>query len=166
MKQRSIGDTLRIALASLGGAGFFPVASGTFGSAIALALVFVPVYNIHLLLLAAAAAGFLIGSFIVGRLEHSYGKDPSIVVLDEAVGMWLVLASPLVPHTWLWLSVAFLLFRLFDIWKPFPIRQIDRREGGLFVMLDDVVAALYASVMLHAIYHLYLLAPFTTSVLP
>jgi phosphatidylglycerophosphatase A len=70
-------------------------------------------------------------------------RDPSAVVIDEVAGQWLVLvAAPLDPFAY---AVAFLLFRIFDIWKPWPVRWADCRvRGGLGIMLDDLLAAVYA----------------------
>jgi phosphatidylglycerophosphatase A len=73
--------------------------------------------------------------------------DPGNIVWDEMVGFWLTVA--LVPVTWSWWLAAFVAFRFFDILKPWPIRQLDRHiKGGLGIMLDDIVAALYALLLL------------------
>jgi phosphatidylglycerophosphatase A len=74
-------------------------------------------------------------------------RDPSAVVIDEVAGQWLVLvAAPLDPLAY---ALAFLLFRIFDIWKPWPVRWADCRvKGGLGIMLDDLLAAVYATLSL------------------
>jgi phosphatidylglycerophosphatase A len=73
--------------------------------------------------------------------------DPGAIVIDEIAAQWLILAAT--PRDWRLYLAAFLLFRLFDIWKPWPINWLDRNvKGGLGIMLDDVVAALYALVLL------------------
>ena len=152
-------ELLSLAVASLFGTGFLPKMPGTFGSAAALLLLLLPVSNIHLVLAAAGVIGFGLGLAVVPDWCNDECRDPSFVVIDEAAAMWLVLASPLVPHTWLWLLVAFGLFRLFDIWKPYPIGMIEKRKGALAVMSDDMMAALYTSVCLHLFYYLYLALP-------
>jgi len=126
------------------GSGLAPVAPGTFGTLAALPLFLLmlalplPVY------LALVAAMFLIGIKICDITGKALGIHAhSGIVWDEIVAMLLVLAFT--PHTWPWMGAAFVLFRLFDIWKPFPIRQIDQTvHGGFGVMLDDLLAAIYA----------------------
>jgi phosphatidylglycerophosphatase A len=74
-------------------------------------------------------------------------QDHGALVWDEVVAMWLTLLAA--PRGWPWMVAGFALFRLFDIWKPWPVRWADRRvHGGLGVMLDDVLAGLYALVVL------------------
>jgi phosphatidylglycerophosphatase A len=78
--------------------------------------------------------------------------DHGVLVWDEFVGLWITLAGVplgLVPLHWFWIALGFLLFRLFDIWKPWPIRWFDRNvHGGLGVMLDDAVAGVFALLVL------------------
>lgn len=76
------------------------------------------------------------------------GKDPQEVVVDEVVGQWIALAGATHLRTiWPWL-IAFGLFRLFDIWKPFPIRWLEKFPGGWGIVLDDVMAGIYAAVVM------------------
>lgn len=157
--QRTLPENIALALASLGGAGFFPKMPGTFGSAVALLLLLLPTDNIHLVLLTASVVAFVLGLVVVPTLCDDHQDDPAFVVIDEASAMWLVLASPFVPHTWLWVIVSFFLFRLFDIWKPFPIKLIEQRKGSFAVMMDDIIAAVYALVCLHLLYYTYLASP-------
>jgi phosphatidylglycerophosphatase A len=77
-------------------------------------------------------------------------KDPGIVVVDEVVGQWITFAGA-AAIDWTTLIAAFILFRLFDIWKPPPVRQLERFHGGLGIVLDDVFAGVYAAVLLFAI---------------
>jgi phosphatidylglycerophosphatase A len=95
-------------------------------------------------LLAATVAVFLAGWWASARLvRESRASDPGYIVIDEIAAQWLVLAA-LPLRFWLYVA-AFLAFRLFDIWKPFPIGWLDRNvKGGLGIMLDDVMAAIYA----------------------
>jgi len=95
-------------------------------------------------LLAAAALAFIVGCWASTRVAEASGIfDPGFVVIDEIAAQLLVLAA--VPRDWRYYLAAFLLFRLFDIWKPFPVDWLDRHvKGGFGIMLDDVAAALYA----------------------
>lgn len=76
-------------------------------------------------------------------------KDPQLVVVDEVVGQWITLAgaATLNPYSWV---LAFALFRIFDIWKPPPVRQLERLPGGVGIMADDVMAGIYGALVLAA----------------
>jgi phosphatidylglycerophosphatase A len=91
---------------------------------------------------------FLAGVYLCGAASRRLGQhDPGGIVWDEMVGFWLTVA--LVPVSGAWWLAAFLLFRFFDILKPWPIRQIEKRlGGGLGIMFDDVIAAFYAMLVL------------------
>lgn len=140
---------LALAVATVGGVGYAPVASGTFGSLAAVPLLPAlaalrtrsPVaYALVVFGLAAAAV------WAAGRAETILGAhDHSNIVIDEVAG--LVVAGIFLPGTWLATGIAFLLFRFFDIVKPFPANLIDRRlEGGISVVGDDLVAGAYAGI--------------------
>jgi phosphatidylglycerophosphatase A len=91
----------------------------------------------------------LLGIWSGGRVERALGtKDPGVIVIDEVAGMMLSVLT--LPRTVAVLFAAFVLFRLFDIWKPFPARESQSLSGGLGVMLDDVIAGLYALLVLLA----------------
>lgn len=77
-------------------------------------------------------------------------KDPGAVVVDEVVGQWITLAGAVAVTPKMWLA-AFLLFRGFDIWKPFPIRLLERLGGGVGIVADDVMAGVYAATTLFVI---------------
>jgi phosphatidylglycerophosphatase A len=129
------------------GTGLMPFAPGTWGSLPGVLLWWVLPKD-PLLQAAVAAGGFLIGIWLCGESARRIGvHDHGGIVWDEIVGMFLTLmVAP--PDPW-WALVAFVLFRVADIWKPWPIRDLDHRlGGGLGIMLDDVIAALYAGVML------------------
>jgi len=89
--------------------------------------------------------GTLLGSYICGKSSELLGvHDHGGIVWDEFVGIWLVLLLLPEQNVWFWVF-AFIMFRLFDIWKPWPIRWIDQKvEGGFGIMLDDILAAFYA----------------------
>ena len=99
-------------------------------------------------LLVAAPITFVAGLWAAARVTRASGVgDPGAVVIDEIAAQLLILAA--VPLDWRFYVAAFLLFRLFDIWKPFPVDWLDRSvKGGLGIMLDDVAAALYALVLI------------------
>lgn len=97
---------------------------------------------------AAALAVTAVGLVAIPRVERlEHRKDPSLVVIDEVAGMWLSMIGW--PLTWGWLAAGFLLFRLFDVWKPFPIRRVEAWPGGWGVMADDVLAAVYVQCCLY-----------------
>jgi phosphatidylglycerophosphatase A len=129
------------------GAGLMPFAPGTWGSLPAILLWwFLPA---DLLVQAGVAlVAFLAGIWICGVSARRLGvHDHSGIVWDEITGMLITLMA--VPPEPGWIVAAFAAFRLFDIWKPWPIRDLDHRlGGGLGIMLDDVVAALYAALLL------------------
>ena len=140
MKQR-----LALAFSSCLFVGFFPYAPGTLASALAAAALYhLPggaIYFIFPILL----AGFLSTAVV---LRHSKHIDPSYVVIDEWVGMWLSLAAmPKAAYSYI---AAFIIFRIFDILKPWPISLAEKAPGALAVMLDDLAAgALTIVVMMY-----------------
>lgn len=87
----------------------------------------------------------LLGTWATAKLMPYWGSDPSRVVVDEMVGVWIPL---LVANNWWQALLALLLFRFFDIVKPLGIRSLDRREGAFWVMADDIVAGFYAAIVL------------------
>ena len=133
------------------GAGLVPGAPGTMGSLAALPFAWV----IHQAfgwsaLAAAAVALFAAGVWSAGVIVRTGGaEDPSAIVVDEVVGQWLVLLA-VQPDLVLY-AAGFVLFRIFDIWKPWPVSWADANiKGGLGVMVDDVLAAAYAAAVLYA----------------
>lgn len=142
---------LAVFVATAGYCGYFPFAPGTVGSAVGLVVYLLvwwsqsPVVEIGLI-----AALFLAGTWAGTTAERYFGGiDPGPVVLDEVVGMLITLAFiPVGPSG----AVAgFVLFRVFDVIKPFPARQLERLHGGLGVMADDAMAAIYANLSLRAL---------------
>ena len=132
------------------GSGLLPVAPGTWGSALVI-LLYALLPQLPLVwLIAGLVLLALLGVWICGVSARRLGvHDHGGIVYVEFVGMWLVLlVTPWQPA---WILAAFLLFRLFDVWKPWPIRELDHSvPGGLGIMLDDVVAAAYAAVLIWA----------------
>jgi phosphatidylglycerophosphatase A len=142
---------LAILLATFGYVGHFPVAPGTAGSAAALVLyAALRAIGSPALDLGVIAALFAVGCWAGSVAERHYGRiDPGAVVLDEVIGMLMTLW--LIPVTWVGVLVGFVLFRVFDIVKPFPARQCERLHGGLGIMADDAVAGLYGNLALRLI---------------
>jgi phosphatidylglycerophosphatase A len=140
---------LVIVLATAGGVGYVPVASGTAGSLLVLPLLpsIAALRDRSLpLSLAVVAGAIAIAIWAAGRAEIVFGgHDHGRIVIDEVAGM--LVAGLFVPATWLAAWLAFGLFRLFDVWKPFPANLFDRRvTGGLGVVGDDLIAGLYAGI--------------------
>jgi phosphatidylglycerophosphatase A len=140
------------------GSGLAPVAQGTFGSLAALLPWLLlrelplPLYVLVLLL------GFAVGVWACNVASHALGvADHRSLVWDEFIGQWVALLPLLVlPAPWWTIVVGFALFRLFDVWKPWPISWLDRRvKGGMGVMVDDVVAGVFAAIVLALGLHLF-----------
>lgn len=118
------------------------MASGTVGSFVTLIALWLIPFTTRSLLVALAVVT-LVGIWAGSRVERAIdAKDPGIIVIDEVAGM--LVSVLFLPRTIPVLVTAFLLFRLFDIWKPFPARQFQELHGGLGVMLDDLIAGAYA----------------------
>ncbi|HLI80312.1 MAG TPA: phosphatidylglycerophosphatase A [Candidatus Binataceae bacterium] len=132
--------------------GYSPFAPGTAGSVVGLIIGYffcAPMWQDEPMIFAAIfAAAFVPACLIAGRAEQIFGEhDSSKIVLDEVMGM--IATMFLNPLGWRWLLGGFLLFRIFDIIKPFPASLIDRKmPGGPGVMLDDLFAGIYANIVL------------------
>jgi len=138
-----------LALATSAGVGYIPFAPGTFGSLAGLLLWWLVPSN-GLFQLALMAILFVAGSWSGSVAERHFGStDPGPVVIDEVLGMLITLF--LNPVTWGGAVLGFLLFRLSDIVKPFPANRLEQLHGGIGVMADDVMAAIYANLALRAI---------------
>ncbi|RDS83013.1 phosphatidylglycerophosphatase A [Dyella monticola] len=134
------------------GSGLTPVAQGTFGSLAAI-LPWLLLRHLSLPLNGVVIViGFIIGVRACDVAGRRLGVDDHrSLVWDEFIGQWIALLPALVAPWWA-VAIGFLLFRLFDVWKPWPIRYLDRHlKGGLGVMVDDVVAGCFAALMLAAL---------------
>ena len=150
--------------------GYVPWASGTFGSAVGILLYLIPGAESPPALILMIIAGFFSGVIAAGKVAHVEGHrltksaalakaafqsggghtaDPSIVVIDEIVGMWIALLW--LPKTPLAIAASFVAFRVFDILKPEPARALEEIPDGWGIMLDDVVAGVYTNVTVHVI---------------
>jgi len=156
--------------------GYIPWASGTFGSLVGLLLLLIPGAASPGVIALLIVCGFGVGVYTSGKVAEAEGNaltrtaaaakamfqpgvhaqaDPSIVVIDEIVGMWISLAGiAIAPAACI---AAFILFRLFDVLKPEPARWIERLPGGWGIMLDDVVAGAYANIGTRAVLFLWAL---------
>ncbi len=145
---------LAVAVCSFGFIGFFPIAPGTVGS-LAGAAVYALLHRGGLtsLTLPIAAGLFLVGWVLGAEAERALGGvDPGPVVIDEVMGMLLTVVF--VPVGWLGLGLGFFVFRLLDVVKPFPASALERLPGGLGMMADDAMAAIYGNLILHAAFWL------------
>lgn len=134
------------------GIGFIPVAPGTAASIITVAIVwFLPTFLPSLWLIVLPAV-FFIGVWAATMCEQEWGPDPGRVVWDEVFGM--IIAVLAVPKHWLFYATAFTLFRIFDIIKPFPIYQSQKLPGGWGIMVDDVIAGLYANLLCQVLFRM------------
>jgi len=143
-KNAGVLDKFALTLSSCFGIGLIPVAQGTFGTLAAIPLA------IALAGLSPMAGAYLLFFFVLlaiwasGRSSGALGKsDPAEVVIDEIAGLLLTLF--LLPATGFNLCLGFILFRLFDILKPYPIRKLEKIGGGAGIVLDDLLAGIYAN---------------------
>lgn len=168
---RNLSDYIALAIATCG-VGYLPLAPGTWGSLVGIAVyvvvraasmkVFFGVaaqrnfnllhiyYGVIVLELVAVCAIALVGIWAASRTEKLSGrKDPGKVVIDEVAGQFIALMPvPFVLETAWWTAIlAFILFRFFDIVKPYPARRLESLESGLGIMADDIVAGVYAAMV-------------------
>jgi phosphatidylglycerophosphatase A len=155
---------LSLFLATAGGAGYLPAVPGTWGSIVGVLLYVLAEkaygYNLDLYLhdhyyltRALAYEGWLLAAItaVVGVLASTKvarftgKKDPQIVVIDEVSGQFLAYLLALTSLNWKYLLLGFILFRGFDVWKPFPARQVESLPGGWGIMADDWIAGIYAA---------------------
>ena len=137
------------------GSGLSPKAPGTFGTLAAVPIYWLiqdlawPIYGTWLIVT------FALGIYWCDRSSKQLGvHDHGGIVWDEFVGYWITMF--LAPKSWLWMLVGFVLFRFFDIIKPWPINWLDRKvDGGLGIMIDDVLAGIYAFIVLQACVYFY-----------
>jgi len=135
--------------------GYTPVMPGTAGAFLALIIfLLIPGFR-GIWLVLAVIFFFFIGVWASGQVEKSEGKDPSIVVIDEIAGMWLTFITLPADLHWGWAAGGFILFRIFDVFKPFPVNQSQNLPGGWGIMIDDVLAAVYAHICLRILMILF-----------
>lgn len=147
-RQPPASTPLAVWIAASGGAGYFPIAPGTAGSAVGVA------FFVGMRWAGVGAlfeAGLIIALFALGcwagsQAEHHFGfDDPGPVVIDEVVGQLITLAF--LPVSWMGMLFGFLVFRVLDIVKPYPARQFEQLHGGLGIMADDAMAGVYGQLI-------------------
>ncbi len=140
-------------IAKLIGTGFYsgysPLIPGTAGSIVGLIIYMIPGIENIIIFLPLIIIFYFAGLYSSALLEKKLGDDPSVVVIDEIVGMWISLLF--IEKSFPIIIAAFILFRLFDIFKPFPCRQLEKLPNGWGIMLDDVFAGIYTSIVIHII---------------
>jgi phosphatidylglycerophosphatase A len=139
-------------VATVGGVGYFPIAPGTAGSALAVAGCAALGADGHpWWLLGAAAALYFPACWAAGVAERIAGqRDPGIVVIDEVVGQLVTLAAAPAAGGWKYWLAGFIIFRALDVLKPFPARRLERLPGGWGIVADDVMAGVYGWALLSA----------------
>jgi phosphatidylglycerophosphatase A len=146
-------NVVALAWATCLGVGYVPFAPGTFGSLAGVVLWYL-LPNSPSLHVVAIAIVFIIGSWSSSVAErHFQSTDPAPVVLDEVMGMWITLLMN--PVGWLGMTIAFVLFRVFDVIKPYPANKLEHLPGGIGVMADDGMAAVYANLALRVTIYVF-----------
>jgi len=132
--------------------GYFPIASGTIGSIAAIVIYLIPGFEQLFIIIPSTLLLIFYGIFVGTKFEGQYGKDPAECTIDEVVGTWISVVA--LPKT-LWIIVtAFFVWRILDIIKPPPARNLERLKGGLGIMFDDVVSGIYTLIIMHLIVYL------------
>jgi phosphatidylglycerophosphatase A len=136
------------------GSGWLPIAPGTWGTGVAILMAW-PLCYVYppytwIILTVFSILFFWIGVKGSDLVADQWGKDPKQTVIDEMVGTWITLLGG--PLTWPHLLLGFFLFRFFDIAKPLGVRRIENIPGGFGVMLDDVMAGVYANLVIQVIF--------------
>ena len=150
---RTLTDRVAAATGTGAYSGYFPIFPGTAGSVAGIVLYLILVaagvlsQGLSLGWVATLAGIFAVGVPAAHRCESMYGPDDKRIVIDEVWGMLIALF--LLPVSWKWILAAFVLFRFFDVVKPFPGRHVERMGGGLAIMLDDGIAGVYTAAILH-----------------
>ena len=155
MKEKHI---FHVVIATGFGTGFSPFAPGTVGAILATLMWYaLSIFLSSSFLLYATILLILLftvlGIWSANALEPVWGKDPSRIVVDEMVGVWIALLA-VIPFQaseqlqWYYILIAFTLFRLFDIFKPLGIKKMEDMKGGVGVMMDDILAGIYSCILI------------------
>lgn len=145
-------------IATAGGAGYSPAVPGTAGSLVGLVIYLLLPMSSPAVLGAVVLVTLFAGTWASSLMERAHGDDPPIVVIDEVVGMWISLLF--LPKNLLLAGMAFIFFRVYDIIKPPPARRAEKLTHGWGIMVDDVVAGVYANLTIR------LLATLIPSLIP
>lgn len=136
--------------------GYSPIASGTVGSIVAIVIYLIPGFENLFVIIPFTIILIAYGIFVGTKFEAQYGKDPAECTVDEVVGTWISLIA--LPKT-IWIIITtFFVWRILDIIKPPPARNLERLKGGLGIMIDDVISGFYTLIIMHLV--VYLLGKF------
>lgn len=133
--------------------GYIPFASGTFGTLAALIIYLIPGFENPYVIVPTIFIFFIYGVYVGNKFENIYGKDPSECTIDEVVGTWI--SYLLLPKTIGIIIITFFLWRALDIFKPYPARKLENLNGGLGIMIDDVVSGFYTLIIMHLVVYLF-----------
>jgi phosphatidylglycerophosphatase A len=133
--------------------GYIPIASGTFGTLAALFIYLIPGFENNYVIIPAIIVFFIYGLYAGSKFEIVYGKDPSECTIDEVVGTWI--SYLLLPKTVGIIIITFFLWRALDIFKPYPARKLENLNGGLGIMIDDVVSGFYTLIIMHLVVYFF-----------
>ena len=155
-------DYLALSIATCG-VGYLPLAPGTWGSLVGVGIFLllawaIPAYSLIVVVLVAIVAVTCVGTWAATRTEQLSGrKDPGKVVVDEVAGQFIALFPLTLFTNWSTLAVivSFILFRFFDIVKPYPANKLQELNGGAGVMLDDLVAGMYGAVIVSSVLKIF-----------
>ena len=133
--------------------GYITIVPGTFGSLAALLIYIIPGFEKPVIIIPAIVVFFAYGIYVGNKFDKVYGKDPRQCTIDEVVGMWISLLF--LPKRIIVSLIAFIVWRAFDIIKPSPARNLEKLEGGLGIMIDDVVAGFYSLIVLQVLLYVF-----------
>lgn len=133
--------------------GYIPFASGTFGSLAALIIyIAIPGFENAYVIIPLIFLSTIYGIYVGSKFEKVYGKDPAECTIDEVIGMWISLIY--LPKSFAIYVTAFFIWRIIDIIKIFPIRKLEKLDGGLGIVADDVLGGIYSLIIIHLILYL------------
>jgi phosphatidylglycerophosphatase A len=133
--------------------GYSPFISGTVGSLAALIIYLIPGFEQLFVIIPSIVIFMVYGIYVGTKFEAEYGKDPAQCTIDEVVGMWISLVG--LPKTFAIVAIAFILWRILDIIKPPPARNLERLKGGLGIMIDDVISGIYTLIIMLLVVYLF-----------
>ena len=136
--------------------GYSPVISGTVGSLAGIIIYLIPGFEKLYIIIPSIVVFIFYGIYLGNKFEIKYGKDPAECTVDEVVGTWISLIA--LPKTIGIIITAFIVWRILDIIKPPPARNLEKLKGGLGIMIDDVISGIYTLIIMHLI--VYLLGKF------
>lgn len=134
--------------------GYLPFASGTFGSLAALLVFFIiPKSEDYRVIIFLIILFSILGFLIAGKFEEIYGSDPAQCTIDEWIGTWISLIN--LPKDFFWIAIAFLIWRFLDIIKPFPAKQLEKLNGSIGIMIDDIISGFYTFLIMQTLLFLF-----------